>query len=94
MSLEDQLAEVESAEMVDLDLADEDPRPKRARQQKACDVMQIVASWMWLMEISSDTLLKRSTTSCVGGKKDTPTGRFEDLMGMQKTTLNQLHIFI
>eukprot|EP00434_Breviolum_minutum_P031983 symbB.v1.2.028284.t1/scaffold2987.1/size129848/6 len=38
VSLEDQLAEVESAEMVDLDLADEDPRPKRARQQKACDV--------------------------------------------------------
>lgn len=69
MSLEDQLAEVESAEMVDLDLADEDPRPKRARQQKACDVMQTVASWMWLMEISSDTLLKRSTTSCVGERK-------------------------
>ena len=44
MSLEDQLAEVESAEMVDLDLADEDPRPKRARQQKACDVMQTVAA--------------------------------------------------
>lgn len=46
--MEDQLAEVESTEMVDLDL--EDPRPKRARQQKACDVMTTVASWMWLME--------------------------------------------
>ena len=55
MSLEDQLAEVESAEMVDLDLADEDPRPKRARQQNACDVMPTIASCMWPRDITSDT---------------------------------------
>lgn len=38
--------------------------------------------------------LKDQQLHVVGGKEDTPTGRFEDLMGMQKTTLNQLHIFI